>query len=271
MISIQEITSLDDEEVRVYSRLTEAQLRNRLNPDEGIFIVESPKVIQTAMSRGYSPLSMLCERRHIGGDAADILREIDRRGNSLTVYTGSRETLAGLTGYTLTRGVLCAMRRKPLPQIADICSQARLVAVIQSVTDTTNIGSIFRAASALGVDAVIVSADTCDPLNRRSVRVSMGSVFTEPWTESDDPVGQLKTLGFETAALALSDNSISLDNPVLKQATRLAVVFGTEGDGLPQNIIDRCDYTVKIPMFHGVDSLNVASAAAVTFWELRRI
>lgn len=270
MIGIQEITSADDEALGIYSRLTEAELRMRHESESGIFIAESPKVIAMALRHGYRPMSLLCEQKHINGDARQIIDDLKSRPESIKIYTGTRQVLASITGYTLTRGVLCAMARKPLPGVAETCGVARLVAVIQSVCDTTNIGSIFRAASALGVDAVVLSTDACDPLNRRSVRVSMGTIFSLPWTVTENPVAELNRIGFKTAALALSDDSIALDNPLLKQAPRLAVVFGTEGDGLPQQIIDSCDYTVKIPMFHGVDSLNVASAAAVTFWELRR-
>ena len=270
MIEIKEITDINDSALDIYSRLTESQLRMLQETESGIFIAESPKVISMALRHGYRPLSLLCEQKHINGDARQIIDDFKSRPESIRIYTGTRQVLASITGYTLTRGVLCAMARKLLPSVTETCESARLVAVIQSVCDTTNIGSIFRAASALGVDAVVVSTDACDPLNRRSVRVSMGTVFSQPWTMIDDPVAELNRIGFKTAALALSDDSISLDNPLLKQAPRLAVVFGTEGDGLPQQIIDSCDYTVKIPMFHGVDSLNVASAAAVTFWELRR-
>ena len=270
MIEIEEITEINGRALDIYSRLTESQLRMLQETESGIFIAESPKVIAMALRHGYRPLSLLCEQKHINGDARHIIDDFKSKPENIKIYTGTRQVLASITGYTLTRGVLCAMARKPLPSVAETCVGAQLVAVVQSVCDTTNIGSIFRAASALGVDAVVLSSDACDPLNRRSVRVSMGTVFSLPWTVTDNPVAELSRIGFKTAALALSDDSIWLDNPLLKQAPRLAVVFGTEGDGLPQQIIDSCDYTVKIPMFHGVDSLNVASAAAVTFWELRR-
>lgn len=188
----------------------------------------------------------------------------------MPVYTGTRETLSVITGYRLTRGVLCAMRRRPLPPLAELTREARLVCVLESVSDTTNIGAIFRSACAMGVDAVVLSADSCDPLNRRAVRVSMGNVFNVPWTVDDDPVAELSRLGFTTAALALRHDNLSLDDPRLKTVDRLAVVFGTEGDGLRETTIARCDYVVRIPMHHEADSLNVAAAAAVTFWELRR-
>ena len=261
---IIEVNSLNEPGVAVFGQLTEAQLRNALDPEKGIFIAESPKVIRVALDAGYEPLSLLCEPKHITGDAADIIA----RCGDIPVYTGERALLAQLTGYTLTRGVLCAMRRKPFPAIADVVKDARRVVVIEAVTDTTNIGAIFRSAAALGIDAVLLTRDTCDPLNRRAVRVSMGSVFLVPWTWIDS-AKTLHDYGFKTAAMALSDNSIPLDDPQLKAEQRLAVIMGTEGDGLPQKTITEADYTVKIPMAHGVDSLNVAAAAAVTFWELR--
>ena len=263
-MNVIRITSLDEAGVQVFASLTEAQLRNRLRPEDALFIVESPKVIRVALDAGYEPVSLLCEEIHIIGDAADI---IERCGN-IPVYTGERQLLAQLTGYTLTRGVLCAMRRPRMKSVAEICQTARRVVVIEGVTDTTNIGAIFRSAAALGIDAVLLTPDTCDPLNRRSVRVSMGSVFLVPWTWLDS-YDTLRSLGFQTAAMALSDNSISLGDPLLKVIDRLAIIMGTEGDGLPQSTIDRADHVVRIPMAHGVDSLNVAAAAAVAFWELR--
>ena len=278
-----EITSLNDPGVEVYAQLTEAQLRNVLDPEKGVFIVESPKVIRVALDAGYEPLSLLCERKHITGDAADIIA----RCGDIPVYTGDRELLAQLTGYTLTRGVLCAMRRPkdsslftPFPtngrlpvtfhSSPDIVASARRIVVIDGVVDTTNIGAIFRSAAALGIDAVLLTRNSCDPLNRRAVRVSMGSVFLVPWTWLDD-YSQLSALGFKTAAMALTDDSISLDDPILKQEPRLAIIMGTEGDGLPKATIASADYVVRIPMAHGVDSLNVAAAAAVAFWELRKM
>lgn len=265
-MNLIEIESLDQKELLPYSQLTEAQLRNGSEYFEGgVFIVESPKVIKVAIDAGYEPLSMLCERKHITGDAADIIE----RFPDMNVYTGSRELLKNLTGYTLTRGVLCAMRRKPSPEVKEICKDSRRVVVIQGVVDTTNIGAIFRSAAALGIDAVLLTKDSCDPLNRRSVRVSMGSVFLVPWTWIDTSLEELKNLGFKTAAMALSDNSISLDNPVLADEQRLAIIMGTEGDGLPKESIAAADYVVRIPMAHNVDSLNVAAAAAVAFWQLR--
>ena len=264
---IHEITSLSDERIQLFASMTEAQLRNRLNQDLGIFIAESPKVIRIALQAGYEPLALLCEGRHIEGDAADIIAVCPPE---MPVYTGSRELLSELTGYTLTRGVLCAMRRKPSPALADILTDARRVCVIDAVCDTTNIGAIFRSAAALGIDAVLLTRSSCDPLNRRAIRVSMGTIFLVPWTWLDD-YNQLHDLGFKTAAMALTDKSISLNDPILKQQERLAIIMGTEGDGLPQKTIEDADYTVRIPMYHQVDSLNVAAAAAVAFWELRKL
>ena len=261
-----EITSLDDPRVSMFSRLTEAQLRMELEPEKGVFIAESPKVIRVALDAGWEPTALLCERKHIEGDAKDIVARIASR---VPIYIGSRELLTQLTGYTLTRGVLCAMRRKPQPTVAEVLSNARRVVVIEAVTDTTNIGAIFRSAAALGIDAVLLTRDTCDPLNRRAVRVSMGTVFLVPWTWLDAPITSLHDYGFRTAAMALSEQSVSLDNAQLKAEPRLAVIMGTEGDGLPYQTIEEADYTVRIPMAHGVDSLNVAAAAAVAFWELR--
>ena len=265
MGSVIEITSLEQPEVQVFSKLTEAQLRNRLNVEQGMFIAESPKVIRVALSAGYEPTALLCERRHISGDAADIVA----RCQDIPVYTGERELLSQLTGYTLTRGVLCAMRRPQPKTVAEVCRDARRIVVIDGVVDTTNIGAIFRSAAALGIDAVLLTPTSCDPLNRRAVRVSMGSVFLVPWTWLDT-YSTLHDLGFKTAAMALTDDSISLDDPRLKAEERLAIIMGTEGDGLPQQTIAEADYVVRIPMKHQVDSLNVAAAAAVAFWELTR-
>ncbi|WP_071149495.1 TrmH family RNA methyltransferase [Bacteroides ndongoniae] len=263
-MSVIEITSLEQPGVEVFSTLTEAQLRNRLDPQHGIFIAESPKVIRVALDAGYEPTALLCERKHITGDAADIVERI----GDVPIYTGDRDLLTRLTGYTLTRGVLCAMRRPLPPMVEDVCNGARRVVVIHGVVDTTNIGAIFRSAAALGIDAVLLTPDSCDPLNRRSVRVSMGSVFLIPWTWIENPLTKLKELGFRTAALALTDRSVSLDEPALKAEARLALLMGTEGDGLPVEAISGADYVVRIPMMHGVDSLNVAAASAVAFWEL---
>ena len=262
---IIEINSLSHPGVELFSTLTEAQLRKQMEPEKGIFIAESPKVIRVALDAGYEPLALLCEQKHIAGDAADIVG----RCGDIPIYTGDRDLLAALTGYTLTRGVLCAMRRPILRSVDDVFCGARRVVVIDGVVDTTNIGAIFRSAAALGIDAVLLTPSSCDPLNRRAVRVSMGSVFLVPWTWLDAPVYSLKERGFRTAAMALSDNSVSIDDESLVSEERLAIIMGTEGDGLAQSVIDAADYVVRIPMAHGVDSLNVAAASAVAFWQLR--
>lgn len=274
MPNIIEITDLADPALDVYARLTEAQLRNRLRPEDGLFIAESPKVIGYALDAGYAPVSLLLERRHIAGKAAPLLARV----GEVPVYTAEPALLERLTGYPLTRGVLCAMRRRPLPGAEELCRNARRVAVLEGIVDTTNIGAIFRSAAALGVDAVLLSPSCCDPLNRRAVRVSMGTVFQVPWTYlGDSPADwpeaglkRLKALGFESVALALSDDSLDIDDPALASRPRLALVLGTEGDGLAPATIARCDFTARIPMAHGVDSLNVAAAGAVAFWELCR-
>lgn len=264
---ITRITDVSDSRVQIFSQLTEAQLRNRLDPSRGIFIAESPKVIRVALEAGYEPLSLLCEDKHIQGDAADIVDVLQQRGAE--IYTGHRDILASLTGYTLTRGVLCAMRRPVERALEEVLRDARRVVVIDGVVDATNIGAIFRSAAALGIDAVLVTHTSCDPWNRRAIRVSMGSVFLVPWTWLND-YSQLKALGFSTCAMALEDRSIGIDDPILHAQERLAIIMGTEGEGLPSETIQAADYVVKIPMAHGVDSLNVAAAASVAFWELRK-
>ena len=273
MPNIIELTDLNMPELAVYTRLTEAQLRNKLEPEKGIFIAESPKVIGTALDAGCVPLSFLMERPHIEGSAAAVLA----RCPDTPVYTAPRETLQTLTGYALTRGVLCAMRRPRLPSVEEVCARARRVAVLEGIVDHTNVGAIFRSAAALGIDAVLVTPTCCDPFYRRAVRVSMGTVFQVPWARigedaADWPqkgVERLHALGFRTAAMALTDNSVRIDDAQLAAEPRLAIVLGTEGDGLSPRTIAACDYTVKIPMAHGVDSLNVAAASAVAFWQLR--
>ena len=273
MPNIIEIQDAALPELDVFARLTEAQLRSRRHPEQGLFIAESPKVIQRALNAGYEPVSLLMERRHITGDAAEILARCGR----IPVYTADRETLAGLTGYQLTRGVLCALRRPRLPSVEALCGSARRVAVLEGIVDPTNVGAIFRSAAALNMDAVLVTPTCCDPLYRRSVRVSMGTVFQIPWTRigqtpADWPekgMEQLRRLGFKTAAMALSGDSVSIDDARLGAEERLAVILGTEGDGLAETTISGCDYTVRIPMSHDVDSLNVAAASAVAFWQLR--
>ena len=273
MPNIIKITDIAAPELDVFARLTEAQLRNRLEPEKGVFIAESPKVIGRALDAGYEPVSLLMEPRHIDGQGRDIIA----RCEGIPVYTASREILEGLTGYALTRGVLCAMRRPPLPSVEDVCANARRVAVLEGIVDSTNIGAIFRSAAALNIDAVLVTPTCGDPLYRRAVRVSMGTVFQVPWTrigsepsEWPEPgLERLRKLGFQTAAMALSDDSVSIDDPRLAAEEKLAIVLGTEGDGLAERTIAECDYTVRIPMAHQVDSLNVAAASAVAVWELR--
>ena len=260
-----EISSLSHPGVEVFSTLTETQLRNRTEPGKGIFIVESPKVITRALDSGYEPLAILCEYKHIVGDAAEIIE----RCETVPVYTGSRELLATLTGYVLTRGVLCAMRRPEPRSMEEVCREARRIVVIDSVVDATNIGAIFRSAAALGIDAVLLTRNSCDPLNRRVVRVSMGAVFFVPWAWMNGSLSDLGKLGFRTAAMALTDDSIPIDNPALVNESKLAIVMGNEGEGLSHETITEADYVVRIPMVHGVDSLNVAAAAAVAFWQLR--
>ncbi len=250
----------------MFSSLTDAQLRNRVDPERGLLIVESPKVIRVALGAGYEPVALMMERRHICGDAADIIG----RCGDIPVYTAGRELLAGITGYSLTRGVLCAMRRRRAATAEEICRDARRVVVIDGVCDTTNIGAIFRSAAALGIDGVLLTPDACDPLNRRAVRVSMGTVFLVPWARLSGGMAQLRGLGFKTVAMALRKDSVSLRDPGLAAEPKLAIIMGTEGDGLSDKVIEEADYTVMIPMRRGVDSLNVAAASAVAFWELCR-
>ena len=264
-----EITDFSAPELDVYARLTEAQLMNRFEPAKAMFIAESPKVIHRALDGGYVPVSMLMERKDIDGSAAEIIA----RCPEIPVYTADEQLLCNLTGYHLTRGVLCAMRRPSLPTVADTTKNARRIAVLENVQNPTNVGAIIRSAAALGMDAVLLTPGCSDPLYRRAARVSMGTVFQIPWTffpENGAPWYEtLRELGFKTAALALRDDTLSIDDPRLLAEEKLAVVLGSEGDGLTDNTICGCDYTVKIPMYHGVDSLNVAAASAVAFWELR--
>lgn len=273
MPQIIEITDLTRPELDVFCRLTEAQLRNRLEPEKGVFIAESPTVIGLALDAGYEPLALLTERKFIEGKAAGIIA----RCGEIPLYTGEREVLAGLTGYELTRGVLCAMRRPSPKDFREVCAGTRRVAVLENVVDSTNVGAIIRSAAALGIDAVLLTPSCCDPLNRRAVRVSMGTVFQIPWAyigeqPADWPspgLDWLNELGFKTAAMALWEDSVSIDDEGLAAEPKLAIVLGTEGTGLTTRTIADCDYTVRIPMQHGVDSLNVAAASAVAFWQLR--
>ncbi len=262
---IIEISSLSHPGVEIFSTLTEAQLRSHIDFARGVFIAESPKVINVALDAGYEPLAILCEQKHISGDASTIIE----RCGTIPVYTGERNLLATLTGYTLTRGVLCAMRRPEPRSMEEVCQGAKRIVVIDGVVDTTNIGAIFRSAAALGIDAVLLTLSSCNPLNRRAIRVSMGAVFLVPWAWIDGSISQLGQWGFRTAAMALTDEAISIDNSVLMTEPKLAIVMGTEGDGLSSQTIAEADYVVRIPMSHGVDSLNVAAASAVAFWQLR--
>lgn len=263
---IIEIHDKTDEALRPYFSLTESQLRSRVDESAAMFIAESPKVIRVALDAGFTPVSMLCERRHITGDAADIIA----RCPDMPVYTADRQLLASMTGYTLTRGVLCAMHRPAAMSAEDVTANARRVAVIDGVTDTTNIGAIFRSAAALGIDAVLLTRQSCDPFNRRSIRVSMGTVFLLPWAWIDNPVDDLRRLGITSVAMALRDDAMRLDDcHALQTAARLGIILGTEGDGLSSQVIEGVDHVVMIPMSHGVDSLNVAAASAVAFWALR--
>ena len=272
MANIIEISDFSDSRLDLFARLTEGQLRRRQESEQGIFIAESPKVIERALNGGYTPVALLMEQKHIEGDGAPIIA----RCPEVPVYTASRQVLEALTGFALTRGVLCAMERRTLPTVEELLQNARRVAVLEGIVDPTNVGAIFRSAAALNMDAVLVTPTCCDPLYRRAVRVSMGTVFQVPWTKIGDDHTQwphpglerLQALGFKTAAMALRDDSVSIDDAGLLSEDKLAIVLGTEGDGLANDTIANCDYTVKIPMSHEVDSLNVAAASAVAFWQL---
>lgn len=272
MSNIIEITDFLAPELDVYARLTENQLINRHEPEKGLFIAESPKVIERALDAGYEPVSLLLERKHLDGQAKDIIA----RCKEIPVYTSDFEILTQLTGFQLTRGALCAMRRPPLPSVEEVCAGTRRIAILENVMNPTNIGAIFRSAAALNMDAVLLTPACSNPLYRRSIRVSMGTVFQIPWTylgnQTDgwphSGIRKLRNMGFKMAAMALCDNSVSIDDPCLQKEEKLAVILGTEGDGLSDNTIADCDYTVRIPMSHGVDSLNVAAASAVAFWQL---
>ena len=272
MSNILEITDFHAPELDVYARLTENQLLNRHEPEKGLFIAESPKVIERALDAGCIPVSLLLERKHITGQAQHIVA----RCQDIPVYTADFDMLTQLTGFNLTRGALCAMRRPPLPTVEEVCSGARRIAILENVVNPTNVGAIFRSAAALNMDAVLLTPVCSNPLYRRAIRVSMGTVFQIPWTFlgtndtewSKPAIDILKRMGFRTAAMALSDHAVNIDDPQLMSEEKLAIILGTEGDGLASSTIADCDYTVCIPMSHGVDSLNVAAASAVAFWQL---
>ena len=265
MNKIIEITDFLAPELDVYARLTEAQLLNKEFPERGMFIAESPKVIERALDAGYEPVSCLMEKRHIEGEGRQILQRI----KDVPVFCAEADVLTQLTGFKLTRGMLCAMRRKALPDVKELCENKRRIVVLDRVMNPTNVGAIIRSAAALGMDAVVLTPGCSDPLYRRAARVSMGTVFQIEWTFlREEGLDEIKALGFKTVAMALKDNSLSIDDPMLTDEEKLAVIMGTEGDGLSDSTISDCDYTVKIPMYHGVDSLNVAAASAVAFYQL---
>ncbi len=270
MMIVREITTLDDTALDLFTRLTESQLRSRVEPEKGVFIAESPKVISIALHAGMQPVAVLVERKFFESQVAPMSEWFD----GTTVYVGERKLLATLTGYELSRGMICAMRRPAMPPAEQICGGRNRIALVDGVVNATNTGAIFRAAAGLGVDALLFTHTCCDPLNRRSVRVSMGTVFQVPWTTLPHNAAQavewLGTQGFKTVAMALSDNAVSIDTPSIAAEERLAIVLGNEGDGLSHDTVAQCDYVAKIPMQNGVDSLNVAAAAAVAFWQLRR-
>ena len=266
MIHYTQITDFDAPELDIYARLTEAQLLNRFEPKKGMFIAESPKVIMRALDAGCVPVSLLVERGHVNAEAEEAIL----RCGDVPVFTAPLDVLTKLTGFQLTRGMLCAMRRPALKSVEEVTKDTRRVVVLENIQNPTNVGAIFRSAAALGMDAVLLTPNCSNPLYRRSARVSMGTVFQIPWTYlGEDWVTQLQSMGYKTAAMALKDDSYSIDDPALRAEEKLAVVLGSEGDGLAATTIAACDYTVKIPMYHGVDSLNVAAASAVAFWELR--
>ena len=277
MPDIIKIENLDMPELDVFVRLTGAQLRNKLEPEKAVFIAESPTVIEVALNSGYEPVSLLTDERLLGGAVEKIIKKCEEISPDFPIYTAERDVLARLTGFELTRGALCAMKRKKLNTVENICKNARRIAVLEAIADSTNIGAIFRSAAALGVDAVLTTPTCCDPLCRRALRVSMGTILQVPWTKIGDTpadwprdIEKIKAMGFKTAAMALSDDSVSVDDENLLKEEKLAIILGTEGDGLKKETIAKCDYTVKIPMSHGVDSLNVAAASAVAFWQLCR-
>lgn len=267
MGNVIEIRDLNREELTVYSRLTENQLKNRLEPEKGLFIAQTGKVISLALDQGWEPVSVLAEQESLSGESREVLEKL----TDVPVYTAPREVLQKLTGFSLTRGILCAMRRKPLPSVEAVLKGARRIAVLDGVVDATNVGAILRSAAALSMDGAVISSTCCDPLNRRAVRVSMGTVFQIPWTvvKSEELIQVLHGQGFRVCAMALREDTLAVDDPALQQEEKLAILLGSEGWGLPESLLERCDYTVKIPMGNGVDSLNVAAASAVAFWQLR--
>lgn len=279
MANIIEITDFEAPELDIYARWTEAQLLNRDKPEEGIFIAESPKVIERALDAGYLPVSALVERRQIEGEAKCIMDRLeDIQYGNIPIYTAEFEVLTKLTGFQLTRGMLCAMHRRALPSVEEICRDAKRIAILENVMNPTNIGAIFRSAAAMNIDAILLTSGCSNPLYRRAIRVSMGTTFQIPWTFvnnscvwPEEGIELLHKMGFKTAALALSDDSVRIDDEKLMKEEKLAIILGTEGDGLATETIADCDYTVKIPMTHGVDSLNVAAASAVAFWQLAGI
>ena len=267
MNKITEITDFLDPRLDVYARLTEGQLLSRGDSENAMFIAESPKVIGRALDAGYEPVSCLMEKRHIEGEGKQILDRI----NNVPVFCAESDVLTQLTGFKLTRGMLCAMKRKPLPDIRTLCENKKRIVILDKVMNPTNVGAIIRSAAALGMDGVVLTPGCSDPLYRRAARVSMGTVFQIEWTFlTEDRLDEIKALGFKTVAMALKDNTLSINDPVLANEEKLAIIMGTEGDGLSDKTIDDCDYTVKIPMYHGVDSLNVAAASAVAFYQLSK-
>lgn len=276
MSNIIEITDFLAPELDVYARLTENQLINRHEPEKGIFIAESPKVVERALNAGYIPVSLLLERKHIDGEARELIERCDQAFPEIPIFTADFSVLTQLTGFALTRGVLCAMRRPALPSAEEICRNARRIAIMENVVNPTNVGAIFRSAAALNMDAVLLTPACSNPLYRRAIRVSMGTVFQIPWTYLGTEVCEtpytdmkrLQSLGFKTVAMALKEDTLNIDDPILQTEEKLAIILGTEGEGLSDETIEACDYTVKIPMSHGVDSLNVAAASAIAFWQL---
>lgn len=267
MPNIIRITDLKEPQLDLYTRFSEKQLMHIYEPDRGVFIAESPKVIRRALDAGYEPISFLMEDKHVESQAVEIIEECQ----NTPVYTAEFDVLTKLTGFQLTRGMLCAMYRKELPTAEEVCAGANRIAILEDVVNPTNIGAIIRSAAALNMDAVLLTANCSDPLYRRAIRVSMGTVFQIPWTILEEEIGTaMHALGFKTAAMALVKDSVNIDDPRLLAEEKLAVVLGTEGDGLSQKTIAACDYTVRIPMTHGVDSLNVAAASAVAFWQLQK-